>query len=620
MKTLFIILICTMYSVGSRAQSYSFTDSNIQPKIIGGTDAQETYPWMVSIQVGAHFCGGALIGKDWVLTAAHCMEDISASELTLYIGGHSLSNFASLEQHKVDWLVVHPDYDPDSFYSDIALLKLSKSSDKTPVALLSATANDDLTENEQVRVIGWGLTDAANGSSVSNILQEVDLSFQPDNVCSDTYFTGINNYWQRSLCAGEIFGGKDACQGDSGGPLIVKAGSEWALTGLVSWGDGCAEPNKFGAYTEVAFFHEWIEQRRRGVTVFGPEKIGFVGKGRTKAQTYSLLNLSSTTSTVTGKRVQQPDSENFNSFDVDENNWGILNNSVPPGYQCEFQVNALGEQSGEHDAVLHIDFNGYSIEQKLNAKVLNALPNATALDTQWTWFSGTDENSEHSLPWHSVNDVAGVSGSVMQSGDISENERSLMLSYINGSGSNEPHYLKFDYKVDSAVGFMLLYVNEDTDSRQQLLDSNVASEGAQWRTSSVPLPLEINHILFLYFRGDVASNTENHAFLDNLRICTDVDNDPNEATCTSAAAFYNQDELALQDDPSVQDDWTDVCEQVEYLDSAINYAGRTVGDVVMPMPKKTSGGSVYYLLCIALLLAGQALNTLLIKRGPKTGW
>ena len=604
MRTLFIILISSIYSMGLWGQSYSASDGDNQPRIIGGSDASEAYPWMVSIQIGGHFCGGALIGKDWVLTAAHCMEDVSAQDLTLWIGGSVLTQPGSAEQHAVDWFVVHPDYDADSFYSDIAILKLANSSDKTPVSLLSMAANQGLTANEQLRVIGWGLTDAANGNSVSNVLQEVDLSFQPDSVCSETYFTGINNYWERSLCAGEIAGGKDACQGDSGGPLLVRANNEWALTGLVSWGDGCAEAQKYGAYTEVAFFQEWIEQRRRGVTLFGPDKIGFVGKGRRKPQDYTLLNLSTTTSVVRAKSIIQPGNENFTSFAIDENNWDILNDSIPPGYQCQFKVNALSEQVGEHDAVLKMDFDDYSLEQKLNSKVLIELPVASALDTQWNWFSGTNENTEHGLPWSLFSDAEGVAGSVLQSGSIDENERSVLLSYLNGSSTSEPHYLKFDYKVDSPVGLILVYANEDFNSRQQLFDTSVGGGKHVWRTSSIRLPEDINHLLFIYIRGDVATSEENHGFLDNLRVCTDVVNDPNEVTCSSADSFYNLDDIAQLDDPAANDDWTSVCERVEYLDSDIHYAGRTSSDVIMASPKRKSGGSTFYLwLLIPFLMA-----------------
>jgi len=67
------------------------------------------------------------------------------------------------------------------------------------------------------------------------------------------------------LCAGEELGGVDSCQGDSGGPLVVwnGASSQWELAGIVSWGTGCAEPHKFGVYTRVSEFIDWIN-------AFGP--------------------------------------------------------------------------------------------------------------------------------------------------------------------------------------------------------------------------------------------------------------------------------------------------------------------------------------------------------------
>ncbi len=606
MKTLFIIIISAFYCAGVWGQDGHISDDQRQAKIIGGSDASETYPWMVSIQIGGHFCGGALIGKDWVLTAAHCMEDVSAPDLTLWIGGGALTQPAHAEQHAVDWLVVHPDYDPSSFYSDIALLKLVQSSAKTPIPLLSMAASQGLTANEQLRVMGWGLTDPENVNSVSNQLQQVDVSFQPDAVCAATYdVSGIENYWQRSLCAGEVAGGKDACQGDSGGPLLVRANDAWALTGLVSWGDGCAEAQKYGAYTEVAFFQDWIEQRRRGVTLFGPNKIGFLGKGRSKPQEYSLLNLSTTTSRVRAKSIIHPSQENVASFAIDEQNWAILNNAIPPGYQCHFKVNALGERVGEHDALLRLEFDGYSQQQSLNSKVLNTLPAASALDTAWHWFSGTNENSEHALPWVAVQDAdtsGSVGGSVLQAASIGQGERSVLLSYLNGAAAADPHYLKFDYKVVGLESVIQVYVNEEARSRQLLYDTSVAGGKQVWRTSFVQLPADINHLLFIYYRDHVATGTEHHGFLDNLRVCTDVHNDPNEVTCSNADSFYSLSDLAQQDDPAPSADWTSVCERVVYADSDIHYAARTSGDVIIVSPPKKSGGSVWFLLLLMPLL------------------
>ena len=78
-------------------------------------------------------------------------------------------------------------------------------------------------------------------------------------VCNDpaSYNGGVR---PGMMCAGYREGGIDACQGDSGGPLVWRTPDGPVLVGVVSFGDGCARKLKYGIYTRVSAYREWIDR------------------------------------------------------------------------------------------------------------------------------------------------------------------------------------------------------------------------------------------------------------------------------------------------------------------------------------------------------------------------
>lgn len=91
------------------------------------------------------------------------------------------------------------------------------------------------------------------------LLQTVDIPIFDTNICRKAYSLtiGLSN---GQLCAGYLEGGKDACKGDSGGPLVCKG----LLSGVISYGDGCASQGYPGVNSNVSYYKHWIDKQNKG--------------------------------------------------------------------------------------------------------------------------------------------------------------------------------------------------------------------------------------------------------------------------------------------------------------------------------------------------------------------
>jgi trypsin len=135
---------------------------------------------------------------------------------------------------------VHPLYTDEDFPYDLLLLKLDGLSTKPYIQL---NEDPDLPTGlrvDEVTSLGFGNTDPQDSLSLSRILQEVDLTYIPNDVCELSKSPGVSDDYQGlitddMLCARD--NGQDSCQGDSGGPLIINRGiaQRDVLIGVISW-------------------------------------------------------------------------------------------------------------------------------------------------------------------------------------------------------------------------------------------------------------------------------------------------------------------------------------------------------------------------------------------------
>ncbi len=237
----------------------------LDPRIIGGTPAPiGAYPWQVSIGLRnvpasiGHFCGGSVIARNWVLTAAHCVDgSTKPTSITVFFGTNILSE--SRQSTAVEEIILHEQWDASSFDNDVALLRTKDVMDVVPIKLIGPNNEEKLVPVGVLGTVsGWGLTSV--GGSTSDVLQHVGVQVVSNQSCNGpaAYAGSITD---QMICAGFAVGGKDSCQGDSGGPFVVfdqKGG--FSLAGIVSWGEGCAAPNKYGVYTRVSKIYNWVKE------------------------------------------------------------------------------------------------------------------------------------------------------------------------------------------------------------------------------------------------------------------------------------------------------------------------------------------------------------------------
>merc|ERR1712241_11060 len=237
-------------------------------RIVNGQEApKNAYPFMAAImRVSSYsnnarqFCGGSLIDESHVLTAAHCIEGFSASDvktLRIYLGAHDIKT-GSRSEHRVVRIIKHKDFNPSTLVNDIAILTLetpARMSNSVKTVCLPTVSSTYV--NRRVTVSGWGAL--SEGGGQPSALHEVDVTVMSNAQCGNNYNSRIPGQIVDSMiCAADY--NKDSCSGDSGGPLHLVQSGFRVQVGIVSWGIGCARADSPGVYTRVTKMMDWIQR------------------------------------------------------------------------------------------------------------------------------------------------------------------------------------------------------------------------------------------------------------------------------------------------------------------------------------------------------------------------
>lgn len=266
------MLLLSLVATGTAVAQPPVPTGEPVPQIVGGQEAEPgAWPWQVALLQArnpslydAQFCGGSLLSELWVLTAAHCVEGAEPADIDVVAGIHNLVYpDPGYQRIPANLIIVHPDYEPELFRNDIALIRLSQPAQTgiepgalpvSPVTPLDAGAPP--VDGLLATVTGWG-NRSMTELDYPDTLHEVVVPIVDNATCSEAY----GDLPGTMLCAGYMNkGGRDSCGGDSGGPLVIydETAAAWQLAGIVSWGYGCGLPGYPGVYTRVSAFESWF--------------------------------------------------------------------------------------------------------------------------------------------------------------------------------------------------------------------------------------------------------------------------------------------------------------------------------------------------------------------------
>jgi secreted trypsin-like serine protease len=233
--------------------------------IVGGSKVKVgAYRFMAYLTVTkpsgeAFTCGGTLIDRDSVLTAAHCLQGFASVDVI--VGATKVGVGQGVVRDGVKAAIPGEQWYPGPYIDakryDVGVLTLNQPVTGIKPIRLATVKQDGLEKRgSKATVAGWGRTARGSGQSVE-WLRKTRINIKGDKYGKEAYNVFRPRYVPPIMIAAGSFK-KGATKGDSGGPLFVKErGRPPTQIGIVSWGDeaiGCHLEPRYrcpGVFTEV---------------------------------------------------------------------------------------------------------------------------------------------------------------------------------------------------------------------------------------------------------------------------------------------------------------------------------------------------------------------------------